>query len=34
MMGTQGLELEAAGEGTTSNLLLSVTSKSKLEALS
>ena len=34
MMGTQGLEEEAAGEGTTSNRLLSVSSNSKLESLS
>ena len=33
MMGTQGLE-ESAGEGTTSNRLLSVSSNSKLESLS
>ena len=34
MMGTHGLEEEAAGEGTTSNRLLSVSSNSKLESLS
>ena len=34
MMGTQGLEEAAAGEGTTSNRLLSVSSNSKLESLS
>ena len=33
MMGTQGFE-ESAGEGTTSNRLLSVSSNSKLESLS